>query len=96
VPPLLVIHSHSHGDHTSGDRKLAALPGVTVVTAKPEAIEAALSMKNWPNQPGTIDLGGGRVLDAIPIPGHDTADLALYDRQTALLFSGDTLYPGRL
>ena len=96
VPPLLVVHSHSHGDHVSGDKKLAALPGVTVVTAKPETIEAALNMKGWPSQLGTIDLGGGRVLDAIPIPGHDTADLALYDRQTALLLTGDTLYPGRL
>jgi len=96
VPPLLVVHSHSHGDHVSGDKKLAALPGVTVVAAKPEAIESALNMKGWPTQFGTIDLGGGRILDAIPIPGHDTADLALYDRQTGLLLTGDTLYPGRL
>ncbi|MFN0103195.1 MAG: MBL fold metallo-hydrolase [Bryobacteraceae bacterium] len=94
-PPLLVIHSHSHGDHTSGDQKLAALPGVTVIPARPEAIEKAINLQNWPQQIGTIDLGG-RVLDAIPIPGHDTADLALYDRQTGLLLTGDTLYPGRL
>jgi len=96
VPPLLVVHSHSHGDHVSGDKKLAALPNVTVVTAKPELIEKALNITNWPKQTGVIDLGGGRLIDAIPIPGHDTADLALYDRQTALLLTGDTLYPGRL
>lgn len=96
VPPLLVVHSHSHGDHVSGDKQLAALPNVTVVTAKPEEIEKALAMPGWPEKLGVIDLGGGRLLDAIPIPGHDTADLALYDRQTALLLTGDTLYPGRL
>jgi hydroxyacylglutathione hydrolase len=96
VPPLLVVHSHSHGDHVSGDKQLAALPNVTVVTAKPEEIEKALNMPGWPEKLGTIDLGGGRVLDAIPIPGHDTADLALYDRLTGVLFTGDTLYPGRL
>ncbi|MBI2690282.1 MAG: MBL fold metallo-hydrolase [Acidobacteria bacterium] len=96
VPPLLVVHSHSHGDHTSGDKKLAALPGITVVLAKPEEIEKALNMPGWPEKLGVIDLGGGRLLDAIPIPGHDTADLALYDRQTGLLLTGDTLYPGRL
>lgn len=96
VPPLLVVHSHSHGDHVSGDKKLAALPGVTVVPAKPPAeIEKALSIDSWPAKAGEIDLGG-RVLDAIPIPGHDVADLALYDRRTGLLFTGDTLYPGRL
>jgi hydroxyacylglutathione hydrolase len=95
VPPLLVVHSHSHGDHTSGDRQLAALQGVTVVPAAPAAIEAALAMPGWPEKTGTIDLGN-RILDAIPIPGHDTADLALYDRRTGILFTGDSLYPGRL
>lgn len=94
-PPLLVVHSHSHSDHTAGDRKLAALAGVTVIPAHPETIEEALQMRGWPNRNGTIDLGS-RVLDVIPIPGHDTAHLALYDRQTGLLLTGDTLYPGRL
>ncbi|MBL8236030.1 MAG: MBL fold metallo-hydrolase [Bryobacterales bacterium] len=95
VPPLLVVHSHSHSDHTSGDKKLAALHNTTVIPAKPEAIEAAFQMPGWPQKLGEIDLGG-RILDAIPIPGHDTADLALYDRLTGLLLTGDTLYPGRL
>jgi hydroxyacylglutathione hydrolase len=96
VPPLLVVHSHSHGDHVSGDKQLAALPNVTVVPAKPEEIEKALAMPGWPEKLGVIDLGGNRQLDAIPIPGHDAADLALYDRQTGLLLTGDTVYPGRL
>ena len=39
---------------------------------------------------------GHRVIDAIPILGHSKASIALYDRKTAILFSGDTLYPGRL
>jgi glyoxylase-like metal-dependent hydrolase (beta-lactamase superfamily II) len=95
VPPLLVVHSHSHGDHVSGDRKLAALSGVTVIPAAPGAMEKGLGFSGWPRENGVIDLGG-RILDAIPIPGHDTADLALYDRQTGLLLTGDTLYPGRL
>ena len=95
APPLLVIHSHGHSDHTAGDQKLAALPAVTLIPARADAIETALKMPGWPTQLGTIDLGG-RVLDAIPIPGHDPASLALYDRQTGLLFTGDTLYPGRL
>ena len=50
----------------------------------------------WPTQIVTYDLGGGRILDVIPIPGHQSAHIALYDRQTALLFTGDTLYPGHL
>jgi hypothetical protein len=41
-------------------------------------------------------LGGGRVIDIIPIPGHQNAHIAFYDRQTGILFTGDSLYPGRL
>jgi len=36
------------------------------------------------------------VLDVIPIPGHDTLSIAFYDRQTGILLTGDSLYPGRL
>jgi len=39
---------------------------------------------------------GERVLDVIPIPGHDTLSIAFYDRQTGVLLTGDSLYPGRL
>ncbi len=42
-----------------------------------------------------IDLGS-RVIDVIPIPGHTDVDLAFYDRNTGVLITGDTLYPGRL
>ena len=43
----------------------------------------------------SFDLGG-RVLDVIAIPGHEPSSIAVYDRQTGVLFTGDTLYPGRL
>jgi glyoxylase-like metal-dependent hydrolase (beta-lactamase superfamily II) len=39
---------------------------------------------------------GERVIDVIPIPGHDSAHVAFYDRRTAILHTGDHLYPGRL
>jgi len=32
----------------------------------------------------------------IPIPGHQPASIAIYDRRTGILLTGDTLYPGRL
>ena len=35
-------------------------------------------------------------MDLIPIPGHDVAGIALYDRQTGILLTGDSFYPGRL
>jgi glyoxylase-like metal-dependent hydrolase (beta-lactamase superfamily II) len=92
---LVVIHSHSHGDHTAGDAQFAALPNVQVVAATPADVQKATGMTTWPTSLGQIDLGG-RVIDVIPIPGHDAASIALYDRKTGNLMTGDSLYPGRL
>ena len=51
--------------------------------------------KNWPQDVIEYDLGE-RVIDILGIPGHDAASIALYDRQTGVLLTGDTVYPGRL
>ncbi|MCU1326672.1 MAG: beta-lactamase domain protein [Bryobacterales bacterium] len=93
--PLIVIHSHGHGDHTAGDKGLQAVPGIRFIAATPEAITEATSISKWPETNGQIDLGG-RMIDIIPIPGHQAASIALYDRATGNLLTGDSLYPGRL
>lgn len=93
--PLIVAHTHAHRDHVSGDEDLKMLPHTTVVGLKPEAVQAFFSLRNWPAEIGTYDLGE-RILDVIPIPGHEASSIAIYDRQTGILFTGDTLYPGRL
>jgi len=92
---LIVAHTHAHRDHTSGDAQLKALSHTTVVEPKTSAVQAFFGFRNWPTEVATYDLGG-RVLDIIPIPGHEASSLAIYDRQTGILFTGDTLYPGRL
>ena len=97
--PLLVVHTHEHGDHVAGDALLLALNDpaipITLIPAKVEADTSLYHIAHWPDDSGSIDLGD-RVIDAIPIPGHSAASIALYDRKTGILFSGDTLYPGRL
>ncbi len=93
--PLIVAHTHAHGDHISGDGQLKALPHTTVVEPKTSAVQVFFGFRNWPTEAATYDLGG-RVLDIIPIPGHEASSVAIYDRQTGILFTGDTLYPGRL
>ena len=96
---LIVAHTHEHGDHTAGDVDLAALRlaelPVEVTAVELEATKRRFGIARWPEDVGQIDLGG-RILDAIPLPGHSKLGIALYDRRTATLFSGDTLYPGRL
>jgi hydroxyacylglutathione hydrolase len=92
---LVVAHTHAHGDHISGDVQLKALPNTTVVALTPADVQIFFGFKNWPEEITQYDLGS-RVLDLIPIPGHQAASIAFYDRQTGILFTGDTLYPGRL
>jgi glyoxylase-like metal-dependent hydrolase (beta-lactamase superfamily II) len=93
--PLTVMHSHGHGDHTAGDKQFEGKPEVTFVAATPAALEKAFGIAPFPTGQGSVDLGG-RVLDVLAIPGHEEASVAVYDRQTGILLSGDTVYPGRL
>jgi len=92
---LLVTHSHSHGDHIGGDAQFAGQPNTTVVGTKPEDVRVFFGVSDWPNQQAAFDLGG-RVLDIVPIPGHEPASIAVYDRKSKILLTGDTVYPGRL
>jgi hydroxyacylglutathione hydrolase len=50
---------------------------------------------NWPNETVFFNLGG-RILRVIAGPGHEEAATLFYDPWTGVLFTGDTVYPGRL
>lgn len=92
---LIVAHSHGHGDHVGGDGQFDGIPNVTVVGKSSSAVEDFFGLSRWPEGVVPYDLGG-RVLDVIAIPGHQSAHIAFYDRRQRLLLTGDTLYPGRL
>ena len=92
---LIVTHSHSHGDHVQGDSQFQGQPNTTVVPLSATAVADFFGISDWPNDIVEYDLGE-RIIDVIAIPGHQVAHIALYDRQTGNLFTGDTLYPGRL
>jgi hydroxyacylglutathione hydrolase len=93
--PLLVTHSHGHGDHMAGDKQFAGLPNVTLTPATVEGVSKQFGIANWPESMGSVDLGG-RVIDVIPVPGHQAAAVMYYDRRTGVLLTGDNIYPGRL
>jgi len=92
---LVVAHTHSHGDHIAGDSQFRDAPNTTLVPLTVDDTAAFFHIAKWPELAGSIDLGK-RVIDVIPIPGHDKLSLAFYDAQTGILLTGDTLYPGRL
>lgn len=93
--PLLVLHTHGHGDHRAADAQFAAVPGVKVVPPEVPDLQTALSLPQWPEGVAHIALGD-RTVDVIAAPGHQPAHLIFYDDRTALLFTGDFLLPGRL
>ena len=93
---LVVTHLHSHFDHIFGDPQFANRPHTTLVPCcSVDALKAFFRIKNWPHDTTAFDLGR-RTIDIIPIPGHDETSIAVYDRRTGVLLTGDTLYPGRI
>jgi len=93
--PLLVVHTHRHGDHRSGDTQFEASANVQVVRFDLNSVLEYYRFAHWPDGLAPIDLGD-RIVDAMPTPGHNETEISFYDRETGLFFSGDFLMPGRL
>ncbi|WP_242132668.1 MBL fold metallo-hydrolase [Aestuariivivens marinum] len=92
---LIVAHTHKHGDHYAGDGQFKGKPKTTVIGLEVEDVQESFKIKNWPEEIVDYDLGN-RMMKIIPIPGHETSSIAVYDTSTKILLTGDTFYPGRL
>jgi hydroxyacylglutathione hydrolase len=92
---LLVLHTHSHGDHTAADGQFDGRPNTVVIGAKRDAAWPYFGFDGDPEAVVQVDLGG-RILDCLATPGHHEAAVTYYDRYSRILFTGDTIYPGRL
>lgn len=89
---VLVVHSHSHGDHKAADAQFAGQPNVTLVAPGKRGLESFLSSLDTEGEK-IIDLGG-RKLTTFRIPGHQSESIAIYDPHTRWLLTGDSVYPG--
>lgn len=92
---LVVAHTHAHSDHIAGDKQFIGQPETTVVGVDLDAVKKHFGFTAWPHQVVPYDLGG-RVLEVTGIPGHHPTSIAVFDRWTGFLLTGDTVYPGRL
>ncbi|HAE28935.1 MULTISPECIES: MBL fold metallo-hydrolase [Hyphomonas] len=93
--PLVVMHTHGHGDHVGGDDGFAGRPDTVVVGHSVEDVTAFFGISDWPEDIGALDLGE-RTVEILPTPGHHPSHVMVYDPATHILFSGDAIYPGRL
>ena len=92
---LIVAHTHKHGDHYAADDQFKGKPNTRVVGLEVDDLKTYFSIANWPEEMVDFDLGN-RLLNIIPIPGHQASSIAVYDTTTKILLTGDTFYPGRL
>ena len=92
---LVVLHTHGHGDHVAGDPSFVSRPHTLVVGKTEQDVQAFFGFTDWPDQVINYDLGQRR-LELTGIPGHQAASIALHDERTGLLFTGDSIYPGRI
>jgi glyoxylase-like metal-dependent hydrolase (beta-lactamase superfamily II) len=93
--PLVIAHSHNHGDHHQGDVEFKDRSDTVVVGLYTTEVSGFFKIADWPNDIVKYDLGG-RILDIIPTPGHQASHIMIYDERTRLLLSGDTLCACRL
>src|SRR5215211_2164355 len=54
--PLMVVHTHGHFDHRSGDDQFRALQDVEVAPTDLESVKSRLGGSDWPKGIGQIDL----------------------------------------
>ena len=88
--PVLVVNTHGHRDHTSGNGQFSE---VHIHTADLSLVQES--------DTGLIPIYDGYVFDlgdhevrVIGVPGHSPGSICLLDRAARVLFSGDSPRPG--
>jgi glyoxylase-like metal-dependent hydrolase (beta-lactamase superfamily II) len=98
--PLIVVNTHSHGDHTAANAQFGEVHASTkaVEEIKAGAVrrgqEIAYSLKPVAN--GHLFDLGDRQVEVIDIPAHSAGSIALFDRAAGYLFTGDEIDPGQV
>lgn len=105
--PVMVVNSHGHFDHTGGNpwwSEVWAGPGAESVMRKAfnPAMQEEFEKKPYPDyQVHTVKDGhifdlGGREVEVFEIPAHHESSIALLDRQSRTLYSGDEIESGQV
>lgn len=92
---LVVAHTHLHRDHYEGDAQFQGRSNTRMVEKTLQGTKAFYGFTNWPHDIPSFDLGG-RSLSVIATPGHEDAEVTIYDPYGQILLTGDLVLPGRL
>ena len=88
--PVLVVNTHGHRDHTSGNGKFDE---VYIHTADLPLVEES-NARLIPIYDGYVFDLGQRDIRVIGVPGHSPGSICLLDKAARTLFSGDSPRPG--
>lgn len=84
-----IVLSHSHRDHAGGlDRLAEFFPAACIVSRSDALLKSFSDRQTLFPDAGSLLLGS---VEMIPVPGHAPDCLALYDRRTRTLLTGDSL-----
>ena len=108
LKPVLAVNTHGHFDHLLGVEFLRERYGVKFIMSskddfllKSASVSAELFGLRADNLPQTIDADlegeesikfGNTELKVIAVPGHTPGHVALYEPESKVLFTGDTLF----
>ena len=60
-----------------------------------EEVREFWNLDEWPEGVAPLDLGD-RLIEVLPIPGHNGNSIALFDQRTRALLSGDSVIRGTI
>jgi glyoxylase-like metal-dependent hydrolase (beta-lactamase superfamily II) len=95
IPLTVVLTSGEDEAQNQGYAQFANRPNTILVPLGFEEMKAFYKFDSWPENLGTIDLGG-RIITAVPTPGVFRDSLSFYDQYNDLLHTGHTILPGRI